>query len=346
MDIKELLPQYGELNRIYQDIVEISCLSYKNQCFITDFYTKFKNDQSFETMVLNNLESENKTILLQSILIEIEKNIDLFKINKFLLENFNIYEVYLKHVNFFDKEIMTKEGSLRYFKDKYYKDNELLEGTSSPFSNYTDDEIKIITDNYFHSRKLYQTEVEPINELYILKKDRVELANGYLINKFPSVFDLSEIFLSILNKYISFNESPKNNSISNSPESKPKYFNSRLIYSIYDICNDNIFEKSSEENYNGFFNLQHNPIKLKKKERKLYYICFLIKFLSEFIDAKIKEIWIDEILKQLDICKKNEYEKRFNDVVTQKDAGNKKAAKFYNSLDAIKEFENQLNSSK
>ena len=92
--------------------------------------------------------------------------------------------------------------------------------------------------------------------------------------------------------------------------------------------------------------MEENSIVLKSKDRSIYYICYIVHFLSGFIDKESMESWINKILLQLDIDKINVYDKRHNEVETQRKSGNKKAINFHNSLMSIKEHEHQLNSQK
>lgn len=346
MEINELISQYGELNRIYQDVVKTQFLSFENQCFIVDFKNKYIDIQSFESMLLNNFESKKSSILFQSIWIEIEKNLNQYEQNKSILENLSVQEFYLKKIRFYDSEISIKERSLASLKKKYYEANDILEGTCSPFKEYSDLDIKIITDNYYNYKNRYEAALDPINKLYTLKNEWLEFASPYINNDFSNIYNLSCLLLATLDKYFNLNELPTIDSTYELIESKRFFFNSGIINSIYRICDDNIFEKSSEGNYFLFFNMEENSIVLKKKGRNKNYICYIVHFLSGFIDKESMESWLNKILLQLDLDKINVYDKRHNDVETQCKSGNKKAINFHNSLMSIKEHEHQLNSQK
>ena len=51
-EINKLIPQYGELNRIYNDWVINYAFSFDKQKFITDFYRQHNDTKAFEAAIL------------------------------------------------------------------------------------------------------------------------------------------------------------------------------------------------------------------------------------------------------------------------------------------------------
>lgn len=47
-----MIPQYGELNRIYSDFIISHAFSFERQKFITDFYKQYNDTKAFETDIL------------------------------------------------------------------------------------------------------------------------------------------------------------------------------------------------------------------------------------------------------------------------------------------------------
>ena len=77
-EINKLIPQYGELNRIYNDWVTNYAFSFDKQKFITDFYRQHNETKAFEAAILElvlDKQKEQYTLILNSLKIEIEKNI-------------------------------------------------------------------------------------------------------------------------------------------------------------------------------------------------------------------------------------------------------------------------------
>ena len=77
-EINKLIPQYGELNRIYNDWVTNYAFSFDKQKFITDFYRQHNDTKAFEAAILElvlDKQKEQYTLILNSLKIEIEKNI-------------------------------------------------------------------------------------------------------------------------------------------------------------------------------------------------------------------------------------------------------------------------------
>ena len=47
-----MIPQYGELNRIYRDYIDNYAFSFDRQKFISDFYQEYNDMKSFEAAIL------------------------------------------------------------------------------------------------------------------------------------------------------------------------------------------------------------------------------------------------------------------------------------------------------
>ena len=50
--IQTMIPQYGELNRIYRDYIANYAFSFDRQKFISDFYQEYNDMKSFEAAIL------------------------------------------------------------------------------------------------------------------------------------------------------------------------------------------------------------------------------------------------------------------------------------------------------
>lgn len=77
-EINKLIPLYGELNRIYNDWITNYAFSFDKQKFITDFYRQHNDTKAFESAILElvlDKQKEQYTLILNSLKIEIEKNI-------------------------------------------------------------------------------------------------------------------------------------------------------------------------------------------------------------------------------------------------------------------------------
>ena len=51
-EIQIMIPQYGELNRIYNDFLISHTFSFDRQKFITDFYKQYNDTKAFEAAIL------------------------------------------------------------------------------------------------------------------------------------------------------------------------------------------------------------------------------------------------------------------------------------------------------
>lgn len=51
-EIQIMIPQYGELNRIYSAFIISHAFSFERQKFITDFYKQYNDTKAFEAAIL------------------------------------------------------------------------------------------------------------------------------------------------------------------------------------------------------------------------------------------------------------------------------------------------------
>ena len=68
-EIQIMIPQYGELNRIYNDFLISHTFSFDRQKFITDFYKQYNNTKAFEAAILElvlDKPKEQYTLVLNS----------------------------------------------------------------------------------------------------------------------------------------------------------------------------------------------------------------------------------------------------------------------------------------
>ncbi len=81
--IQTMIPQYGELNRIYRDYIDNYAFSFDRQKFISDFYQEYNDMKSFEAAILElvlDKQKEQYTLILNSLKTEIEKSIQAYEI--------------------------------------------------------------------------------------------------------------------------------------------------------------------------------------------------------------------------------------------------------------------------
>ena len=59
-EIQIMIPQYGELNRIYSDFIVSHTFSFDKQKFITDFYKQYNDTKAFEAAILELVLDKQK----------------------------------------------------------------------------------------------------------------------------------------------------------------------------------------------------------------------------------------------------------------------------------------------
>ena len=104
--IQTMIPQYGELNRIYRDYIDNYAFSFDRQKFISDFYQEYKNLNSFEAAILElvlDKQKEQYTLILNSLKTEIEKSIQAYEIRP--LSDRAIERACYQHMERYSQEI-------------------------------------------------------------------------------------------------------------------------------------------------------------------------------------------------------------------------------------------------
>ena len=82
-EILIMIPQYGELNRIYSDFIVSHTFSFDKQKFITDFYKQYNDTTAFEAAILElvlDRQKEQYILILNSLKTEIEKSIQAYEV--------------------------------------------------------------------------------------------------------------------------------------------------------------------------------------------------------------------------------------------------------------------------
>lgn len=77
-----MIPQYSDLNRIYNDFIISLTFSFDRQKFITDFYKQYNDTKVFKATILElvlDKPKEQYTLIFNSLKTEIEKNILIYE---------------------------------------------------------------------------------------------------------------------------------------------------------------------------------------------------------------------------------------------------------------------------
>lgn len=106
--IQSLIPQYGELNRIYSDLAGKYAFSFEKQKFITDFYQKFNDTKAFENAIIELVLGKQEvqyTLVFKSLKTEIEKNLQMYAMRPELLKDDHLIHVCYKYADRYNSAI-------------------------------------------------------------------------------------------------------------------------------------------------------------------------------------------------------------------------------------------------
>lgn len=128
--ITSMIPQYGELNRIYTDILSGKGFSFEKQKFISDFYRQHEDTQAFETSLISivfETDAEHRSLLLNSLKREMESNISIYNANQPRFDNIDTRFISRDHADRFDWSIDNQMKTTREYNKELMEANGSLE---------------------------------------------------------------------------------------------------------------------------------------------------------------------------------------------------------------------------
>ena len=302
--IQTMIPQYGELNRIYRDYIDNYAFSFDRQKFISDFYQEYNDMKSFEAAILElvlDKQKEQYTLILNSLKTEIEKSIQAYEIRP--LSDRAIERACYQHMERYSQEIEAQLDVTRSLSKPLNEANNRYD--SIGYREHTAEEEKQAEKEYERCKAEYDREKAKLNKLYDQQKSTRTEAFQYMNNCCADIYRQSCLFLDILKKYIpdgkQENKSSEPISQQETTEEQQEYFSMKLLSLIHEVCEGEQFEEISAPDFYANMNLHPCNCKLKIKPREKIRVCYLIFLMSEKLSKQDRDKWKDRILKLLDI---------------------------------------------
>ena len=302
--IQTMIPQYGELNRIYRDYIDNYAFSFDRQKFISDFYQEYNDMKSFEAAILElvlDKQKEQYTLILNSLKTEIEKSIQAYEIRP--LSDRAIERACYQHMERYSQEIEAQLDVTRSLSKPLNEANNRYD--SIGYREHTAEEEKQAEKEYERCKAEYDREKAKLNKLYDQQKATRTEAFQYMKNCCADIYRQSCLFLDILKKYIpdgkQENKSSEPISLQETTEEQQEYFSMKLLSLIHEVCIGEQFEEISAPDFYANMNLHPCNCKLKIKPREKIRVCYLIFLMSEKLSKQDRDKWKDRILKLLDI---------------------------------------------
>lgn len=299
-----MIPQYGELNRIYRDYIDNYAFSFDRQKFISDFYQEYNDMKSFEAAILElvlDKQKEQYTLILNSLKTEIEKSIQAYEIRP--LSDRAIERACYQHMERYSQEIEAQLDVTRSLSKPLNEANNRYD--SIGYREHTAEEEKQAEKEYERCKAEYDREKAKLNKLYDQQKATRTEAFQYMKNCCADIYRQSCLFLDILKKYIpdgkQENKSSEPISQQETTEEQQEYFSMKLLSLIHEVCIGEQFEEISALDFYANMNLHPCNYKLKIKPREKIRVCYLIFLMSEKLSKQDRDKWKDRILKLLDI---------------------------------------------
>ena len=302
--IQTMIPQYGELNRIYRDYIDNYAFSFDRQKFISNFYQEYNDMKSFEAAILElvlDKQKEQYTLILNSLKTEIEKSIQAYEIRP--LSDRAIERACYQHMERYSQEIEAQLDVTRSLSKPLNEANNRYD--SIGYREHTAEEEKQAEKEYERCKAEYDREKAKLNKLYDQQKATRTEAFQYMKNCCADIYRQSCLFLDILKKYIpdgkQENKSSEPISQQETTEEQQEYFSMKLLSLIHEVCIGEQFEEISALDFYANMNLHPCNCKLKIKPREKIRVCYLIFLMSEKLSKQDRDKWKDRILKLLDI---------------------------------------------
>ena len=299
-----MIPQYGELNRIYRDYIDNYAFSFDRQKFISDFYQEYNDMKSFEAAILElvlDKQKEQYTLILNSLKTEIEKSIQAYEIRP--LSDRAIERACYQHMERYSQEIEAQLDVTRSLSKPLNEANNRYD--SIGYREHTAEEEKQAEKEYERCKAEYDREKAKLNKLYDQQKATRTEAFQYMKNCCADIYRQSCLFLDILKKYIpdgkQENKSSEPISQQETTEEQQEYFSMKLLSLIHEVCIGEQFEEISALDFYANMNLHPCNCKLKIKPREKIRVCYLIFLMSEKLSKQDRDKWKDGILELLSI---------------------------------------------
>ncbi len=303
-NIQTMIPQYGELNRIYRDYIDNYAFSFDRQKFISDFYQEYNDMKAFEAAILElvlDRQKEQYILILNSLKIEIEKSIQAYEIRP--LSDRAIERACYQHMERHSQEIEAQLDVTRSLSKPLNEANNRYD--SIGYREHTAEEEKQAEKEYERCKAEYDREKAKLNKLYDQQKAARTEAFQYMKNRCEDMYRQSCLFLDILKKYIPDGkqeyEPDKPTNQQETTEEQQEYFSMKLLSLIHEVCIGEQFEEISALDFYANMNLHPCNCKLKIKPREKIRVCYLIFLMSEKLSKQDRDKWKDRILKLLDI---------------------------------------------
>ena len=284
--IQTMIPQYGELNRIYRDYIDNYAFSFDRQKFISDFYQEYNDMKSFEAAILE---------------LVLDKSIQAYEIRP--LSDRAIERACYQHMERYSQEIEAQLDVTRSLSKPLNEANNRYD--SIGYREHTAEEEKQAEKEYERCKAEYDREKAKLNKLYDQQKATRTEAFQYMKNCCADIYRQSCLFLDILKKYIpdgkQENKSSEPISQQETTEEQQEYFSMKLLSLIHEVCEGEQFEEISAPDFYANMNLHPCNCKLKIKPREKIRVCYLIFLMSEKLSKQDRDKWKDRILKLLDI---------------------------------------------
>ena len=293
--ITDFIPQYQEVNVIFSRFLESEKFGFEEQKNITHFYNRYKDVKLFEKMIFDIIfskDSRREKMLLSSIKFEIDRNITIYETGRHYFD-----EIEMENVN--------DDAAVKYLEEIETQ----VRVTNQCGAEFL--EVAALWENCFNLHGIdhdawekydsllekHHTEIEKLNELYRKHKAVMEEAKEYEENMFRPIYELSKIFLSIIQKYMpEEGEQPQSTNDTATP-----YFDMALVSAIYGVCNCEQFEDIPELEFYNNLNLLSSSDRLRIRPKEKARVCYLVYLLGERLSKDQREEWKDAILRQLDI---------------------------------------------
>lgn len=340
--VQELIPKFRELNAIYTTVLQKEKIVYSEQVLVTDFYKAFHDLSFFERALIELMlaaDSEKYKVLVNNLQNEIVKNIFFYEAHQHFLNALDIYKACRSYSAFFDQAIQDQLQITKEYSDEL---SELKKTLDSAEWNGRKEEESILERKISQVKPYYEQERKKLDTLFQQQREAEKEAARFAHNRFADIYTLDKAMLSVLASYASKQDEHKaekytdsnrshHNNVDENKNAEMIYFSMKIIAAVYEVCNGEQFEKTTEPHYYAFFNLRHcETLQIKSGEKTRVY--YLLHKMYESLPDETKQHWRSSVFKLLSIDK-NAYDSKYREPVS--DIPSKKSKQFAKEIDDI-----------
>lgn len=337
VNLTSLIPQIGEISRIYNNVAVGRGVSCEDALALGVFAQSSIDCKEIEAELVGlvlNYSPEQRQLLVKGLNDSLKSIVNTYNEFKPLFDRIGLSELWSRLFDENQRNIADQMKRVNETKPELREVSNSIE--MSPFNGASKEEIRLLEKRYERLKADYDTEKKKLTKLYEEEQRIKDEMFSVGEETFSSVTSKCQELLTIVEKYVDDSmptaDEDAGNEDAQSATPNIAYMPLELVSHVFQEVNGEQFVPMNEDDFFHAINLHSNApaIRIVEGEKnRTYYI--LYKF-WEKIDEKLRPKWLTGILEQLGI-KRKIYASKYRKVVSEDASDTDK--KFVESIDAV-----------